>query len=152
MVVNGSAESDGRFNLFGDRGSDSLTGGAGNDPLYGGLGADVLRGNGGADTFRYQAAGESTGLARDTIDGFAAGVDKIDLGRMDANSANGTANDAFAFIDAEAFSKVAGQLRVVQNGSSWLVEGDVDGDGNADLVFEVVVDGVQPLTANDFYL
>lgn len=151
LTFDGSAERDGFFSLFGGAGADSLKGGAGSDLLYGGHGADLLRGNGGADTFRYQATGESTALARDTIEGFAAGIDKIDLGRIDANSANGPGNDAFAFIGAEAFGGVAGQLRVVQNGATWLVEGDVDGDGKADLVIEVSTDGTQPLTANDFF-
>ena len=150
LVFNGSAETNGRFNIRGGRGQDTLTGGAGNDQLWGNLGADVLRGGAGNDIFEYLAAAESTSSARDTIMDFASG-DKINLIAIDpdGNAANG--NGRFAWIGSSAFSGVAGELRVTGSGSIWLVEADANGDRIADLVIEVRTLG-QPLDRIDFWV
>lgn len=149
LRFNGSGETDGAFLLFGGQGNDVLIGGRGSDMLRGNVGADVLDGGAGADVFRYQFVAESDAAGRDTIVGFAPGSDRIDLSRIDANS-RADGNQAFTFIGSAAFSPgVAGQLRVYQDGGSWFVEGDVDGDGVADLIIQVNTDG-QPLTGNDF--
>ena len=88
VTIDGSAESDGNLALYGGSGSDLLTGGAGNDMIVGGagadiirggLGADMLRGDGGTDTFILGSAAESTGITHDTLIGFDASVDTIDL-------------------------------------------------------------------------
>ncbi|HEX8450118.1 MAG TPA: RTX toxin, partial [Allosphingosinicella sp.] len=82
---------------------------------------------------------------------FAAGTDKIDLGRIDADSL--TAGDqAFSWIGSNAFSGSAGQLRAYQDGGSWFVEGDTDGNGSADFVIMLSLDGPTPLSSGDFAL
>lgn len=130
----GSAESDGAFRIFAGAGYDLLIGGAGDDLLYGGLGQDVLQGGEGSDLFVYRAVGESVATMADQVT-FDAG-DRFDLSAIDA-VAGGTANEAFSFIGAAAFSGVAGQLRAYQDGARWWVEGDVDGDSVADLVIDL---------------
>ena len=76
--------------------------------------------------------GDSTGAAADLIVDFTAGVDVIDLSGVDANA--GLAGDqAFVFV-AGALS--AGQARLTYDPGTnrTLFEGDVNGDGVADLV------------------
>ncbi|HEX8239873.1 MAG TPA: M10 family metallopeptidase C-terminal domain-containing protein, partial [Allosphingosinicella sp.] len=102
--------------------------------------ADILTGGGGADSFRYKLVTDSSASATDHILDFTSGTDKIDLSRIDANS--GLAGDqAFSWIGSDAFTNVAGQLRAYQSGNDWFVEGDVNGDGAADLVIQVSVTG-----------
>jgi Ca2+-binding RTX toxin-like protein len=154
LTFNGSAETDGRFNIRGGWDSDTLTGGAGNDQLYGNLGADTLRGGAGNDAFEYYAVGESTTASRDTILDFTAG-DYVNLYLIDAdaNAANG--DTAFAFIGSAAFGNVAGQLRAVQDPvtmGQWLVEADINGDGIADLAIGLTVTDGHAITGNDFFL
>jgi Ca2+-binding RTX toxin-like protein len=151
LAFNGAAETDGSFNIRGGRGADTLTGGAGADRIWGNLGADTLRGGSGNDVFEYHFVAESTAAARDTILDFAAG-DKISLGGIDAdgNAANG--NSKFAFIGGAAFSNAAGQLRVYQTANGWTVEGDVDGDGAADLAIALATQVPHALTSADFFL
>ncbi|HSI17204.1 MAG TPA: Ig-like domain-containing protein [Sphingomonas sp.] len=79
MVIDGSAETDGKLIIYGGLGGDTITGGHGNDTLYGGLGADTLTGGEGADTFLYTKVAQSIGSSHDIIIGFDASVDKIDL-------------------------------------------------------------------------
>ncbi len=73
LTFDGSAETDGKFTVFGGAGNDVIQGGARNDTFYG---------LGGADTFVYTAVPQSTGnadgTAYDTID-FDAGADRFDL-------------------------------------------------------------------------
>jgi hypothetical protein len=87
-----------------------------------------------ADTYVYRFANESTAASQDRI---VWGVgDKIDLSQVDAN-ANTGANDAFTFIGTAAFTGAAGQLRHGMVGPNAIVQGDVNGDGVADLQFQV---------------
>ncbi len=65
LKFNGSAETNGSFNVRGGRGNDTITTGAGNDQLWGNLGADRLSGGAGNDSFEYYAAAESTAASRD---------------------------------------------------------------------------------------
>jgi hypothetical protein len=157
LTFDGSAETDGSFRLFGGAGNDRITGSQGDDILFGragddwikgGLGADTIAGDSGSDSFVYAAFAESTAAARDTLNGFAVGSDKIDLAAIDAVS--GGPDDSFTWIGASAFSGVAGQLRSTASGAGWLVEGDVDGDGAADLVILVNTVGSEPLGPGDF--
>lgn len=168
LIFNGTAETDGRFTvaggaagdiLAGGGGRDWLDGGAGSDTLYGmggndwlvgGLGADTLRGGTGTDFFVYRDTAESTAAAQDRIVDFSP-FERIDLSAIDARS--GTAdNEAFTFIAAAAFSHSAGELRAVQQGTDWLVEADVNGDGAADLSILVTAATPDPLTADSFVL
>lgn len=150
LTFDGSAETDGTFRMIGGAASDVLTGGALNDTFSGGLGADMLRGNGGADHFRYYSTDDSTSLASDTILDFTSG-DRIDLNFIDARVGT-LANDAFTFIGTSDFSNVAGQLRVELSGGVWTVEGDTNGDGNADLSLTVQTTGGHALGLGDFIL
>ncbi|HEY0043242.1 MAG TPA: M10 family metallopeptidase C-terminal domain-containing protein [Allosphingosinicella sp.] len=169
LVFNGSAETNGTFRIQGGAGSDSIAGGAqqdflagnggndqlfglaGNDSLTGGGGADTLRGGTGKDIFFFTATGDSGAGGMDRIVDFEL-VDRIDLTGIDANSSAG-GDQAFSFIGSGAFSG-AGQLRATFNAGSnlWLVEGDVNGDGNADFALEVVRIGASPIVATDFFL
>jgi Ca2+-binding RTX toxin-like protein len=146
LRFDGRAETDGFFRLFSGAGDDILYGGGQVDVIYGALGADRLDGGGGPDVYLYRSAAESTAASRDTI-AFAAG-DAIDLHLIDASS-QVDGNDGFAFIGADPFT-AAGQLRAYQDAGQWIVEGDVDGDGVADLV--IAVTGAAPLVATDFIL
>jgi Ca2+-binding RTX toxin-like protein len=151
VTFDGSAETDGAFSLFGGPGNDSLAGGAGNDIIQGSLGADTLTGRGGADTFKYRTASDSTAASTDTITDFTSG-DVINLSIVDANTNSG-GDQAFAFIGSSAFSGVAGQLRAQQQtGNAWLVQGDVDGNGTADLSLNLTSADAHALTAADFVL
>ena len=145
--VDARAELDGSVRIISGAGEDVLIGSAGNDILSGGLGADTLDGSGGNDTYVYRLATESTSAASDTIN-FVAG-DRIDLALIDANTGT-AANEDFTFIGGAAFSNVAGQLRSVQTGNDWIVEGDVNGDGIADLV--IAGSSAGPLVVGDFIL
>jgi Ca2+-binding RTX toxin-like protein len=79
LNFDGSAETDGSFQLLGGADDDHLIGGHGADILSGGLGADTLTGGGGADIFFYLSPAESTGAHYDTITDFTFGEDVIDL-------------------------------------------------------------------------
>ncbi|HEX9948106.1 MAG TPA: M10 family metallopeptidase C-terminal domain-containing protein [Allosphingosinicella sp.] len=148
MVLDGSQESDGILRLFGGAASDTLKGGGQADQIHGNFGADSLTGGGGADTFLFHKSDESTAASMDHILDFAAGTDRLDLTRIDANTLV-EGNQAFSFIGSNAFSGSAGQLRAFENGGSWFVEGDTNGDGAADLVIQLTVTG-GPLTQTDF--
>jgi Ca2+-binding RTX toxin-like protein len=170
LIFNGSAETNGRFTVHGGAGADTISGGAGNDflignagadllyglggadTLVGGLGADQLRGGAGADVFRYLAATDSaTAGGVDQILDFRH-VDRIDLSAIDSNGNSADGNTAFAFIGNSAFHSVAGELRAYQSGPVWMVEGDVNGDGTADLVIQVTLLDPGPMVAGDFVL
>jgi len=169
MVFNGSAETDGSFyiaggaandTLVGGQNNDSLVGGLGNDQLYGlagddwllgGAGADTLRGGTGRDSFVYQSTSDSTAASTDHILDFENVSDHIDLSAIDANSSLG-GDQAFNFIGQNAFSNTAGELRIAQSGSDWLVMGDTNGDGTADFQVQVSVFNGHIMGASDFVL
>jgi Ca2+-binding RTX toxin-like protein len=135
-----SGESDGFFLFLGGEGDDTFLGGAGNDRIDGGGGADTLRGGGGADTFVYGFAGDSSGANYDTLLGFNAAEDRIDLpvtvSGFDAAVLSGTLSTASFDGDLAAalgslgagrallYSPDAGDLA----GTLFLV---VDGNGDA---------------------
>ncbi|HEX6375385.1 MAG TPA: M10 family metallopeptidase C-terminal domain-containing protein, partial [Allosphingosinicella sp.] len=137
MVLDGSQETDGLLRLFGGAAADTLKGGSQADTLHGNLGADLMTGGGGADKFLYNKSAESTSASMDQILDFAAGTDKVDLGKIDANTL-AAGDQAFTWIGSNAFGGTgaasAGQLRAYQSNGSWFVEGDTNGDGTADLV------------------
>jgi len=151
MILDGSRETDGTFRFFGGKADDTLKGGAKNDLIHGNQGADTLSGGGGADTYRYDSTLESNSAARDHILDFTPGTDKIDLNRVDARTTV-AGDQAFTWIGSNAFTGSAGQLRAYEQGGTWYVEGDVNGDAVADLVIALILQGPTPLGAGDFLL
>lgn len=140
--------------LSGNAGNDTLMGLAGSDILRGGLGRDTLDGGVGKDYFDFDTIGDSkVGALRDIINGFVRGSaatgDEIDLRNIDANTRIG-GNQAFIFINTQAFHRLAGELRFKDLGANVLIEGDVNGNGTAD--FQIMVNGVGTITAADFLL
>ncbi len=157
--------------LDGGAGDDSLVGGSGNDVLFGGDGDDMLvGGNGqdwlesgsqsltGGDIYRFESASDTRGyvlrsdgkqLKPDVIADFFHPLDKIDLSAIDANT-NTAGDDAFRFINGDAFTNQAGQLRCVTANGVTSVFGDVNGDGVADLHILVLIPF--PLIDADFIL
>jgi Ca2+-binding RTX toxin-like protein len=167
LVFNGSAELDGAFyvaagagndTLAGGQRGDTLLGGAGNDQLFGlggddrlagGAGADMLRGGNGSDFFVFNAVSDSVAGSMDRIADFQATTDKIDLRKIDANTAL-AGDQAFTFIGTNAFGGVAGELRVYNQDGHWFVSGDVDGNGTGDLLIQVDTFNNYALAASDF--
>jgi Ca2+-binding RTX toxin-like protein len=137
--------------LIGQNGDDRLTGDAGSDYLRGGRGADFMAGGLGRDSFVFASILDTgnTSATRDTVRDFVKGDDKMLLSGIDANTL--TAGDqAFAFIDDDAFTGVAGQLRQETQGANTLVTGDINGDGAAD--FQIGLVGNFNLSSLDFVL
>jgi Ca2+-binding RTX toxin-like protein len=88
LTFNGSAETNGTFNIAGGTGADILTGGegvdtisasAGDDTITGGLAADVLTGGIGADVFTYTAVAESSGANIDSVTDWTSATDKLSI-------------------------------------------------------------------------
>jgi Ca2+-binding RTX toxin-like protein/subtilisin family serine protease len=139
---------DGQDALDGGAGDDWLYGGAGADTLAGGAGADRQWGGDGADTFRFLATGDSTLAARDRIEDFPPGLDRIDLSAIDADTA-AAGRQAFAFLGTAGFTGAA-QLRFVSNGvDGWLLGTD---DALPDAEFNLHLIGVTALAAADLIL
>jgi Ca2+-binding RTX toxin-like protein len=143
----------------GDAGEDALSGGDGADRLYGGEGNDSVWGDGGRDTlygdagadkfiFRNGDIGATITQADSIMDFDRAAGDKIVLRQMDADTRTEAAGDQdFAFIGTKAFSGAAGELRFeVLNGDAFL-QGDTDGDGQAN--FFIRVDDMTSLIRSD---
>ena len=169
VMFDGSAETNGRFDitvgdaadtlkggagidtLRGNAGGDTLVGNGGNDWLTGGLGKDLLTGGAGDDRFVYTDVAESAaGAQRDAIFDFAvAGGDRIDLSGIDAKPMV-DGDQGFAFIGTNAFGGVAGQLRFAVVNGNTVVEGDMNGDKAAD--FHIALIGTHALTAAEFLL
>lgn len=141
--------------LNGRGGVDTLKGGAGDDTLIGGNGGgkDKLYGGSGADTFVFlavQGSGAVAAGSRDILYDFSRKQgDKIDLAGIDADTRT-TADDAFAFIETEAFHKKAGELRYVFKSGDTIILGDTNGDGKAD--FAIKLDLSLALKGSDFIL
>lgn len=141
----------GNDRLIGGTGKDLLVGGEGNDKLNGDHGQDFLSGNRGNDHFMYGSvtdSNSSTGV--DVIDDFGIGRDIIVLTAIDGDGVSGSA-DRFTFIGAKTFGGHAGELRKVVLGDLVIIEGDTDGDGQADLSI-ILADPVGRVTESDFNL
>lgn len=135
--------------LRGLEGNDTLDGLEGDDTLIGGMGRDALFGREGADTFDFNVLRDSlAGSARDVIMDFEHGIDRIDLGNIDANL-KAPGNQSFKWIGGNSFHKKAGELRIKDLGSKVMVEADLNGDGKADFQIAVHAD---MLSKADFIL
>ncbi|MEA3001745.1 MAG: hypothetical protein QOH81_533, partial [Sphingomonadales bacterium] len=78
--------------------------------------------------------------------------DRIDLSRIDADAGT-AADDAFMFIGSAAFTNHAGELRATDMGGGiWTVQGDINGNGVADIELIVTAADLHPLTGADFVL
>jgi Ca2+-binding RTX toxin-like protein len=133
--------------LNGGGDDDILIGGDGNDELTGGGGTDYLIGGSGADRFVFDDVAGSPTQSPDLVFDFnAVQGDRIDVSGIDAISGT-TENDEFMFIGDDAFSGSAGELRFVHDPTNGLLEGDVNGDGTADMTIELL--GVTSLTGDD---
>ena len=123
--------------ITGGDGSDRLSGGGGDDVLEGGYGVDQLIGGGGADTFRFIQDFFSRAAQTDTIADFSReDHDRIDLSGFDANAST-PERDGFQFISDAAFTGRAGELRSEVIGGETYVQGDINGDGAADLTIRL---------------
>ncbi len=129
-------------NAIGGAGADVLVGNAQANQLTGGAGADVLTGGLGADQFIYTNGDSPAGARlRDTIKDFNGRQgDHLDLSGIDANAIT-IGDQAFSYIAAAKFHRVAGELRF----NSSVLQGDTNGDGVAD--FELSLTGVRTLDA-----
>jgi Ca2+-binding RTX toxin-like protein len=142
--------------LDGGDGDDSISGNAGDDTVIGGMGQDVLSDGNGADRYVFRSTAESTVDRPDAIGGFTAGEDRIDLAQIDADTGR-RGDQAFTLIGEAQFSGKAGELRVALvetvpgDRFNYVAEGDVDGDGHADVRIEVG-STLGALTAQDFIL
>jgi Ca2+-binding RTX toxin-like protein len=136
--LSGSARND---TLDGGAGNDTLKGKAGNDVLIGGKGEDALYGGGGKDVFIFHADHSAASRQRaDTIQDFKASRgDRIDLTHIDANSAI-QGHQGFDFIGRDRFSRTEGELRYEKSGKNTYIQGDIDGDGKADLTIHLSAD------------
>jgi serralysin len=125
--------------LVGGGGNDTLTGGAGIDRLVGGTGVDTMNGGDGADSFVF-AVGDSSAASgqQDRINGFIAGIDRIDLSGIDAVAASG-AQDLFRFIGNSVFSGAAGELNYFYDAARGVtvLQGDTNGDRVADCAIDL---------------
>jgi Ca2+-binding RTX toxin-like protein len=124
--------------LKGLAGNDTLKGLKGADRLEGGLGRDTLTGGGQGDHFVFRSLKDSPSKksAFDLITDFLRKQgDRIDLSAIDAKT--GKKNQAFTFIEDDAFSKTKGELRYDKVAKATFVYGDVNGDGKADLKIQI---------------
>jgi Ca2+-binding RTX toxin-like protein len=143
---------DGNDTLLGGQGTDTLNGGVGSDWLEGGAARDILTGGTGADQFVFRDGdfGNSQATADKITDFSSVDGDKINLQFVDANTLL-SGDQGFSFIGTSAFDgHTAGQLRYEQINGFTFVEGDMDGDGHADMMIRVT--GTHTLTGGDFVL
>jgi D-alanyl-D-alanine carboxypeptidase len=147
----------GRDRLFGGAGRDELYGEDGNDRLSGGAGRDKMSGGDGEDIFIFDKLSDSRNGKgnRDVIYDYGNNDDRISVTNMDANTKLGGDQD-FKFIGRSDFSGKAGELHYVRDNNFWpwndktIIEGDVNGDGNADFQIELL--GLHKLNGDDFIL
>lgn len=138
-AFDGSAETDGRFNVhaafeaetvFGGAGADTIDGDQGDDVITGGGGADRLTGGWGDDRFVYRSTAESGPHAIDLITDLEDG-DRIDLSAIDADTTT-AGNQAFRLV--AKFGHHAGEATLIYQAGDGvtLLSLDTNGDGKAD--------------------
>lgn len=152
-IINGLDNFD---RLFGMSGDDKLDGGSADDILAGGKGKDQLTGGTENDTFDFNSVNESKRGAPDVIKDFDFGGDPDFIDVSDIDASKGGADNKFKFIGTQHFHHKAGELHYVKHNApgtahdKTIVEGDVNGDGRADL--QIILSGLHHLTKGDFVL
>jgi Ca2+-binding RTX toxin-like protein len=135
--VRGSAYAD---TFLGDANNTAFQGDGGNDTITGGLGND---------TFVFGALTDSTVSASDTITDFVHGQDKINLTAIDSDPSVAL-DQAFGF-GGNNNNVVAHSVTWFETGGNTIVQGDVNGDTNAD--FQIILTGINKgLATSDFLL
>jgi serralysin len=163
-TLNGGSGND---RLFGGDGGDRLLGSSGIDALYGGAGVDVIIGGSSRDSlfggtegdiFILQTPSESGASvsARDVIGDYEAGLDRIDVSLVDADSLL-IGNQAFSFLStAGAAFTAAGQLRYRYETIGGVEHTIIEGNQNTNFAtaeFSIdLVGRYTTLTASDFVL
>ena len=132
--------------LWGQAGRDVLDGGDGNDTFYDGAGQDTYTGGAGADLFIFASLADTPVLAPDRITDFEAGVDVLNVSRMDGNVGL-SGRQGFTFVDGPVFT-APGQVRVVQVGQDTHVLFNNDGDLDPDAM--IVLSGARGVDGGDF--
>ena len=135
--------------MVGERGRDRLHGGAGDDNIRGSEGADKLYGGAGQDHFGFVTTSDSNADKTDRIMDFIRGLDKINLSGIDANELV-QGNQAFTYSLNKPSEPSAGDLYFHSGPDGAVLEGDVNGDGIADL--RILLTNVGELQAGDFIL
>lgn len=135
--------------LYGSYGRDMMDGGVGDDNIRGGEGADKLYGGDGQDHFVFITTTDSSADKTDRIMDFIRGLDKIDLSGIDANALV-LGNQAFNYSLNQPSEPSAGDLYFRSGPDGGVLEGDVNGDGFADL--RILLTNVGELQAGDFIL
>ncbi len=152
-IENGYLSGTAAINLGGSSVNNVLVGNSAANSIYGLGGRDIMQGGGGADKFVYLNVSDTgtTAAARDVIQDFTPGSDKIDLGAIDANGADaGDGMFSFQAASSAAFTGVAGQLHFLTSGANTIVKGDINGDKIAD--FQIELTGLKALHVTDFVL
>ncbi|MGK9237390.1 M10 family metallopeptidase C-terminal domain-containing protein, partial [Inquilinus limosus] len=103
----------------------------------------------GEDNFYYYETSDSTAGSTDRITDFGDG-DEIVLVSIDADINTADKDEAFTLIGESDFSGTAGQLRYEHRDGDTVVQGDTNGDGQADL--EIVLTGTIEFEESDFWL
>jgi Ca2+-binding RTX toxin-like protein len=159
LGFDGSAETDGVFwirsgagddfilsgqqgdRILGGAGNDIIFGNGGDDRITGGFGSDQLNGGAGADRFEVTLVGDSSGVLHDTIQGFDATVDLINIAGTFAGwsgATKGGVNNATFDLDiAAVVDSLLGAnqaVKLIVNSGDFVgavfVIVDANGDGN----------------------
>ncbi|MCF6291323.1 MAG: hypothetical protein L3J03_10060, partial [Desulfobacterales bacterium] len=112
LYWDGSAETDGSFNIIGGQGEDTLIGGSGDDNLRGGSGHDTLTGGSGSDTFLYESSADFS----DTITDFS-NSDQDDIFSFNSNEFDSSAG----FYSNEFYAGYDGANAALGNNDPWFV-------------------------------
>lgn len=138
----------GNDTIKGMEGNDTLIGGSGSDRITGGMGKDRLTGEAGNDIFVLTMSKESgfSTTSRDVITDFTRGQDRLDLSRIDSNTAVAGNNPFKQLLQSDATFTAAGQLKV----SGGVLYGNTDADATPE--FAVQLMGVSALTLGNFIL
>ncbi len=124
------------------KGIENFKGGQGDDVIVASTDDNVLEGGAGADTFVFTSAAAANG---DIISDFQDG-DRVDLSTIFSSLSLG--NETFQPTLVSGSFTNAGEFRFRAEDGNTVVEGDVDGDLNAD--FAITIIGQHELQQKDF--